>query len=78
MFFERSPEDVAVSSGTGDLSNPGAEAILVPPSALNHLYLICSRLQKAQVPLEPYLDGDKLLLGGVLVGRANFLPSIDG
>lgn len=28
VFFESSPEDVALSSGTGDLSNPGLRQLL--------------------------------------------------
>lgn len=32
----------------------------------------------AQVPFQPYLDGDKLVLGGALVGRTKVLPSVDG
>lgn len=70
------------SSSAEDLSSlvpwQRAEAILLPSSALNHLYLICPHLQMAQVSFQPYLDGEKLLLGGALVGRANFLPSVDG
>lgn len=61
-----------------DLSSPvpwqQAEVIFLPSSAISHLYLICPHVQMAQVPFQTYLDGDKLLLGGVLIGRVNFLP----
>lgn len=67
---------VVSSSGMEDLSSlvlwQRAEAIVLASSALNHLYLICPHLQMAQVPFQPYLDGDKLLLDGALVGRENF------
>lgn len=55
-----------------------AEAIPLLSSSLNHLYLISPHLQMSQAPFQSYMDGDKLLLGGVLVGRASFFSPIDG